>query len=138
MTVHTQPNETVRVTAYATLRPEVQPGTTAWLDIHMTIPCGCNTALATFWVTPIEAETTSEKKQPEISVYPNPATDFVTIEAEGSEEISLIDLNGRILSSVATEGHSVRLDISNLRSDIYFISAKTRSTSSFVKSILKM
>lgn len=138
LTFHTLPDEVVEVTTYATLRPEVEPGSVAWLDIHMTIPCGCNTAMATFWVTPIETVQTAELQQPEINIFPNPATDFVTIEADGLTAVTLTDLNGKTLSSTAAEGRSVRLDVSGLKPGVYMIVASTRSTSSFVKSILKM
>ena len=137
-TFPTQPDEFVEVTCYATLRPEVEPGSVAWLDIHMTIPCNCNTAMVTFWVTPLDPTKTAENNAPSISIYPNPATSFVTIEAEELQEVVLMDLTGKALSSVATKGHSVRLDVSGLKAGVYLISVKTRSTSSFVKSILKM
>ena len=137
MTFPTQPDEIVKVTTYATLRPEIEPGTVAWLDINMTIPCNCNTAMVTFWVTPLDPTQTNENYQ-NISVFPNPATDFVTIEAEDLQFVSLIDMNGKTLSSTATKGNSIRLDVSDLKAGVYLISAKTRSTSSFVKSILKM
>ena len=126
------------MTCYTTLRPEVEPGTVAWLDIHMTIPCNCNTAMVTFWVTPLDITSTEENNALSISVYPNPATDFVTIEAEDLQSVTLTEINGKTLSSMATKGNSVRLDVSGLNAGVYIISAKTRSTSSFVKSILKM
>ena len=133
-----QPDEIVQVTAYATLRPEVEPGTVAWLDVHMTIPNNCNTAMVTFWVTPLDITQTEENEAAKICVYPNPTTDFVTVEAEDLQSVTLYDINGKALSSVAAKGHSVRLDVSDLKAGVYIISAKTRSTSSFVKSILKM
>ena len=137
-TFPTQPDEYVKVTAYATLRPEVEPGSVAWLDINMTIPCNCNTAMVTFWVTPLEITTTEENKALDINVYPNPATDYVTIKAEDLEEVTLMDMTGKTLSNAAAKGGTIRLDVSNLKAGVYLISAKTRSTSSFVKSILKM
>ena len=79
-----------------------------------------------------------ENKALNISIYPNPTTDFVTIEADELQSVTLIDLNGKALSSMATKGNSIRLDVSDLKAGVYLISAKTRSTSSFVKSILKM
>ena len=137
MTFPTQPDEYVEVTTYATLRPEIEPGTVAWLDINMTIPCNCNTAMVTFWVTPIEPLQSSENNL-NISIFPNPATDFVTIEANDLQQVILMDMTGKTLSSTAAKGNSVRLDVSGLKAGVYLISAKTRSTSSFVKSILKM
>ena len=136
-TYPTQPDEYVEVTTYATLRPEIEPGTVAWLDINMTIPCNCNTAMVTFWVTPIEPLQLPENNL-NISIFPNPTTDFVTIEAEDLQHVTLMDMTGKALSSQAAKGNSVRLDFSGLKAGVYFISAKTRSTSSCVKSILKM
>ena len=138
MTFHTEANETVEVTMRATLRPEIQPGNICWLDVNMTIPCNCNTAMVTFWVTPLEPTHTTENNAMEVSVYPNPASDFVNIEAEDLQSVTLTDINGKTLGSMAAKGHSIRLDVSGLKAGVYFISAKTRSTSSFVKSILKM
>ena len=137
MTFPTEPDETIEVTAYATLRPEVQPGTVAWLDIHMTIPCNCNTAMVTFWVTPLDITQVAENKA-NISIFPNPTPDFVTIEAEGLQRVNLIDETGRTIKSVPANGNALQLDLTDLKAGTYFISAKTRSTSSFVKPILKM
>lgn len=136
-TFPTEPDEIIEVTCYATLRPEVEPGSVAWLDIHMTIPCNCNTAMVTFWVTPLDPTQLTENNL-NINIFPNPAADFVTVEAEGLQSVILTDIYGKTLSSIATEGNSVRLDLSGLSAGVYLISAKTRSTSSFVKSILKM
>ena len=138
MTFPTQPNQILEVTITATLRPEIEPGTICWLDVNMTIPCNCNTAMVTFWVTPLAPAQTAENNAVEVSVYPNPTTDFVTVEAEGLHSVTLTDINGKTLSSKAAKGKSIRLDVSDLNAGVYLISAKTRSTSSFVKSILKM
>ena len=138
MTFHAEPDEIVEVTLTATLRPEVEPGTTTWLDIPMTIPCNCNTALVTFWVTPLELEQISENNAMDIQVFPNPTTDFVTIEVEGLQQVDVFDATGRTIKSVSVIGNALQLDLTGLRPGVYFISAKTCSTSSFVKSILKM
>ena len=137
MTFPLQPDETVEATMYATLKPEVEPGSVTWLDVMMTIPCGCNTAMVTFWVTPLDITQVAESVQ-DISIFPNPASDFVTIEAEGLQTVLLTDMNGKALSSHAAKGNSIRIDVSGLKAGVYLIAVKTRSTSSFVKSILKM
>ena len=137
-TFATQPDETVEVTVHATLRPEVEPGTVAWLDIQMTIPCNCNTALVTFWVTPLDPTDLSENIAHKISVFPNPTTDILNIEAEGLEHVDLFDATGRTIKSVSSIGNALQLELTDLQPGVYFISARTRSTSSFVKSILKM
>ena len=136
-TFPTQPDEVVKVTAYATLRPEVAPGTVAWLDINMTIPCNCNTAMVTFWVTPLDL-TLVEENNMSINVFPNPTTDFVTIEAEQLEKVVIYDASGKTIKSVTANGNALHLDLTNLKPGYYYISGKTCSTSSFVKPILKM
>ncbi len=136
-TFATQPDETIVVTVYATLRPEVEPGSVAWLDIQMTIPCNCNTALVTFWVTPLDPTGVAENNEPAISIFPNPTTDFVTIEMEGLQQVDVLDATGRTIKSVPAIGNALQLDLSGLKAGTYLISAKTRSTSSFVKPILK-
>lgn len=138
MTVPTEPDEVVEVTMTATLRPEVEPGSVAWLDIQMTIPCNCNTAMVTFWVTPLDTDGVQDSEAIAFNVYPNPVTDFVSVEAEDLQMVELIDMTGKTLSRVAAKGHSIRLDVSDLKAGIYYISAKTRTTSSLVKPILKM
>lgn len=138
MTFPTEPDETVEATIYATLRPEIEPSTVAWLDVMMTIPCNCNTAMVTFWVTPLDITSLSEGNSPIVSVFPNPTSDFVTIEAEGLQLVSVIDGTGKTIKSVPSNGNALQLDLSGLKAGTYFISAKTRSTSSFVKPILKM
>lgn len=138
MTIPTQPDEVVMATITATLKPEIEPGTVCWLDVHMTIPCNCNTAMVTFWVTPLDLTQTEESTMPVISVYPNPASDFVTIEAEGLQRVSVTDKTGRMMKGVPASGNALHLDVTDLKAGVYFISVKTASTSSFVKPILKM
>jgi hypothetical protein len=104
----------------------------------MTIPCNCNTAMVTFWVTPLDPDGMFENNSLEINIFPNPTTDYVTVEAEGLQQVEILDITGKTLGRILAKGHSVRIDVSDLKAGVYFISAKTRSTSSFVKPILKM
>lgn len=64
---------------------------------------------------PASVESLAEKS---ISVFPNPATDFVTIEAEG--EIEIVDMKGRTVIRQVCHGTTM-LDISNLSKGIYYI-----------------
>ena len=125
MTVSTEPDETVEVTMTATLRPEVEPGTIAWLDIQMTIPCNCNTAMVTFWVTPLNPDDVSENNAVDVSVFPNPATDAITIEGEDIQSIMIVDLSGRVVMNVPAENRmNVRLD--DLKSGVYIIVVESK------------
>ena len=65
-----------------------------------------------------------------LQVYPNPATDFINIEAEHQLEIRLINLQGQTLKT--ENGASVRMDLRNLSPGVYLlkmtdgVSASTR------------
>ena len=61
-----------------------------------------------------------------LSVYPNPAENetFVTIEDAGFNEVSVYDMQGRMVSSmtyVANAGEQVSLDVESLNSGVYFV-----------------
>ena len=56
-----------------------------------------------------------------VKVNPNPATDVVTVSAEGLREVSLLDLNGRVLGTTA----SARVDVSGLAAGVYFLRVVT-------------
>ena len=129
MTFPTQPDEIVKVTTYATLRPEIEPGMVTWLDIMMTIPCGCNTAMVTFWVTPLDPTGISEDNSSNISVFPNPTTDFVTLDAENLQQVTLFDMSGRMLNSISAQGNTQQLDLRGLPAGIYFIMLSNKNGS---------
>jgi uncharacterized delta-60 repeat protein len=60
----------------------------------------------------------------EISVYPNPATDFLSISAEVKlERIELIDALGRNVLSQAPNALQIQIDISSLPNGIYLLRA---------------
>ena len=127
LTFPTQPDEVVRVTITATLRPDIAPGTVCWLDVHMTIPCNCNTALATFWVTPLEMEQTSENKTPEIKVFPNPAMEYAIVEGEGVENVIIYDLTGKVAMNVFAETRQTRIDVGDLKSGNYIVVVESKN-----------
>jgi hypothetical protein len=58
-----------------------------------------------------------------INIYPNPATNWLEIQSEGSviNHVSLFDINGRLLASenIGTKSH--RLPISHLSSGVYYV-----------------
>jgi hypothetical protein len=55
------------------------------------------------------------------SVYPNPATDRVYISAETGSEVTLMDLNGKIIGTQSVEQAEVSFDMSNLAQGVYMI-----------------
>ena len=66
----------------------------------------------------------------EISIYPNPTTGIVNIEAEGLVKVVVYDVTGRMMKSVAKES---TIDISNLEAGVYFFSVETANGSAMKK-----
>ena len=63
-----------------------------------------------------------------IAVYPNPVSDFVSINASsGLQSVIIIDLNGRVLSQIAFTGYSrsQQIALGNLTTGIYFMTIKS-------------
>lgn len=61
----------------------------------------------------------------DFSVYPNPATDLITIDLgevnTTSYRIELLDLNGRKVKSISDFSSISKLDISDLEASVYFL-----------------
>ncbi|GAK91800.1 chitinase [Nonlabens ulvanivorans] len=69
-----------------------------------------------------------ESTDSSISVYPNPATDFINISSSnGLESATIIEVNGRMLSQTSFTGNatSQRVSLENLNSGIYFVAIKS-------------
>ena len=70
----------------------------------------------------------------ELSIFPNPATDFVNVrltsKQEGRLQITVVDMNGRTVIapiSFAVEANDVRqhtIDLSRLEFGVYFLSVQ--------------
>ena len=66
----------------------------------------------------------NEFKISEISIYPNPASDYIILSCEKSEDgyIKILDHLGRIVSQEKTEGsREISIDISGLNTGLYFV-----------------
>jgi hypothetical protein len=61
-----------------------------------------------------------------IAVYPNPTTDFLNVNVEGTKRV--LDLQGKVLAT----SESNMIDVSNLNSGIYFLEVEGKKVS-FVK-----
>jgi hypothetical protein len=60
-----------------------------------------------------------------IAIYPNPANDQFYVSAGSGSEISLMDLNGRIIATRTVDNTEVSFDISSLASGVYMVRIKT-------------
>jgi uncharacterized protein YlzI (FlbEa/FlbD family) len=57
-----------------------------------------------------------------LSVYPNPAKNFLTIESiEAIHEISIIDISGSVILVKKENANPIQVDISALQKGIYFL-----------------
>ena len=57
-----------------------------------------------------------------LTIYPVPASSFITIEAEGMQTISIYNVKGQLVKSVSADGvPMIRLDVSEWASGLYFV-----------------
>lgn len=80
-----------------------------------------NSHCKTFVITSAE-----NKVQPEFRVYPNPSTDYLTVEtaAEKINELELLDLSGRTVLLKSISGQKTRMDIHHLQKGAYVCKLK--------------
>ena len=81
---------------------------------------GCS---ATSEPNPWGCEGIEEVYGSKISVYPNPATNFVHIENSGSQQIkqlTVVDIDGRTMLSETPNSHSPTLSVQNLPAGVYY------------------
>ena len=65
-----------------------------------------------------------------ITVFPNPASDIVTIRAEALiKSIRMIDMLGQLVYTSAAHGHQHQIELGGLRNGIYFIQVFTENAS---------
>ena len=64
----------------------------------------------------------------EISVYPNPVHEFITIRAANPEHLSveITSANGQLIASTEMDGTILQLDLSSFRNGVYFIAIRSR------------
>ncbi|HHS95515.1 MAG TPA: T9SS type A sorting domain-containing protein [Phaeodactylibacter sp.] len=74
--------------------------------------------------------------QSKIRLYPNPATEDLTIDANVPvEQIDIYSANGQLLRSIATNSRRPQIDVSTLQSGFYYLSIKTTEGVSSMKFI---
>ena len=82
---------------------------------------GC-TATATITVVPTEG---IDELSDKVQLYPNPASDRLTIEAENITRIAIIDMLGQVVYQTDATGNTLTLDVSCLSSGTYFVNVTT-------------
>jgi len=85
------------------------------------LPIATNTATSVFQLLARE-----EFEDTSIALYPNPASDWLTISAkENIQSIQLYDVMGRLIQSELHNGNTFRFDLSQKASGIYFVKIST-------------
>jgi hypothetical protein len=59
-----------------------------------------------------------------INIFPNPATEYLTIEAFQKSEIEILNIEGQIIKKIAATESLTTIDISDFAKGMYFIKAK--------------
>jgi hypothetical protein len=66
----------------------------------------------------------NEPKESRLSLYPNPATDKITVELSGATQsgnLTIVDIEGQELITRQSNESKILFDISNLTSGVYFV-----------------
>lgn len=73
-----------------------------------------------------------------ISIYPNPANDFLLIEGEGVQSIKIFSLTGELLKTVTFDSYSImhKVNLESLISGTYFIIINTENSNRAEKFIV--
>ena len=106
--------------------PTLEPGTvaenTANIYFDYNAPIETNTARTTF----ATLGTTGFEIDQSVSVYPNPAKDFINIKCDSTiKSVELFDVQGRLIETALDHKNQMKLDISNKSNGIYFIRITT-------------
>jgi hypothetical protein len=62
-----------------------------------------------------------------ISIYPNPASDNLTIESPQKSEIEIVNLQGQLTKSFTAISNKTTIDVSGFAKGIYFVKVKTKN-----------
>ena len=84
----------------------------------------------------VVTETSSLSQPNEISVYPNPAKDFVMIQSLSKlVQANLYSIQGSLIFNIKTPDNSTKIPLSNLKDGVYIFKIKSESSSKTIKLI---
>ncbi len=95
------------------------------------------TADMTYTATFAEGVGIDEVSLDEVSLFPNPATSTVTVRANGMEQVSIIDLNGRTVMTQRVNTETATFDLSTLAKGTYFVRIVGEQASAVRKLVVK-
>lgn len=118
--IQIEPRETIVVDVTSTLTEDPVPYPFAWLDIMVCSTHNCNTGMVTFFAKPVVPSQVIESNK-SISIFPNPAQEFIYIDADDIQENIIFDCNGRQIISTTEK----TIYVGDLATGIYTIITKT-------------
>jgi len=96
-----------------------------WLDIQ------CPSGNCVFNASQNVVCKTGEKLSSEtVAIYPNPAIDFINIElpfADESYTINVLDLSGRVVETISSNGGQTMLSTENLNAGLYMVNVESET-----------
>lgn len=100
---------------------------------------GVDETTIAFTVTVKEFTAINDIKKAVISMFPNPASDFITLnlDNETADQVIISDLSGRIVQqqSVSNHTNNFKLSVSHLSKGIYFVTVKMKTQSQTIRLI---
>ena len=110
------------------------PGT---YNVYLTSSCkSSNKLFATFTVGSVGIP---DLKKDDIGLYPNPATDKLTLNLNNNvSSFTIMSVNGERIASYKVDALQMDVDVANLTGGVYFIQFTNTDGSGFVKKFVKM
>jgi hypothetical protein len=94
-------------------------------------PHMCNELDYSITLSTITDISESENSLEDISIFPNPTSGLVTVNANKNTKIEVVDVTGHILMSKTTQKESTKIDVSQLPVGMYFIVAGNKTLKLF-------
>ncbi|HLW29937.1 MAG TPA: T9SS type A sorting domain-containing protein [Brumimicrobium sp.] len=98
--------------------------------------CGDTTLTSTFDVTSTVGLVDEAGKEI-VSIYPNPSSDFITIDNINQGNVQIFDVNGKIVADLGEINSTVQLDISNWNRGVFFVHYTNASFNKVIKLIIQ-
>ena len=103
------------------LAPGTQIKNTAYIYFDTNPAVVTNTTLNTIDTVVTTITGVSQTVVPAVKVYPNPATDNITVENLAGGEIMILNLNGSVIVSKQITNDKTSIDLANLPSGVYIL-----------------
>lgn len=77
------------------------------------------------------------ENQISVKVFPNPASDVITVDALDIKEVKLIDMNGQVVRNYPVHSDRIEIPVESLTRGMYIVNVKTSTQTESIKIILK-